>query len=116
MSKQGGLIIGTDLGGPHADPALTSSYLQPPPRSSEPCTTSRPAHGLRPLSRSSSFLHLPTMQDDEGTYQAVDGVVRTVVAESFAPSATGLLYGGGAAVVVGLLWAAFAGRRGRPAR
>ncbi|XNY99406.1 hypothetical protein ACL90Y_06370 [Micrococcus luteus] len=47
--------------------------------------------------------------------QAVDGVVRTVVADSFAPSATGLLYGGGAAAVVGLLWAVFAGRRGRPA-
>lgn len=46
--------------------------------------------------------------------EAVDGVVRSVVADSFAPSATGLLYGGGAAVVVGLLWAALAGRRRRP--
>lgn len=46
--------------------------------------------------------------------EAVDGVVRSVVVDSFAPSATGLLYAGGAAVVVGLLWAVFAGRRGRP--
>lgn len=45
--------------------------------------------------------------------EAVDGVVRSVVADSFAPSSTGLLYGGGAAVVVGLLWAALAGRRRR---
>lgn len=40
--------------------------------------------------------------------EAVDSVVRSVVEDSFAPSATGLLYGGGAAVVVGLLWAGFA--------
>ncbi|PNL18412.1 hypothetical protein [Micrococcus sp. FDAARGOS_333] len=45
--------------------------------------------------------------------EAVDGVVRSAVADSFGPSTTGLLYGGGAAVVVGLLWAALAERRRR---
>lgn len=45
--------------------------------------------------------------------EAVDGVVRAAVADSFGPSTTGLLFGGGAAVVVGLLWAALAERRWR---
>ncbi|MGJ5591307.1 hypothetical protein ACSBQY_08810 [Micrococcus lylae] len=45
--------------------------------------------------------------------EAVDGVVRSAVADSFGPSTTGLLFGGGAAVVVGLLWAALAERRRR---
>lgn len=45
--------------------------------------------------------------------EAVDGVVRSAVADSFGPSTTGLLFGGGAAAVVGLLWAALAERRRR---